>query len=95
MRLSYSQAARRDLRSIYRTSAAQFGLGQADAYRDGLLAALTFCAENPRSVRETENLSRPIRVHPFRSHIIAFMILEDSILVVRILHSRQDLKRNL
>ena len=95
MRLSYSQAARWDLKSIYRKSAEQFGLGQADLYRDGLLAALAFCAEHPRSVREAENLSRPVRVHPFKSHIIVFVILEEAILVVRILHGRQDLKRNL
>jgi toxin ParE1/3/4 len=95
MRLSYTQEARRDLRSIYRSSVEKFGLAQADLYRDGLLAALAFCAETPQAVREFPDLRVAVRIHPYRSHLIVFMIVDDAVRVIRVLHSRQDLRRAL
>jgi len=95
MRLRYTQAARQDLKAIYRSSARQFGLAQADAYRDGLLAALGFCAENPTVVREIVDNSRALRAHPYRSHLIIFVIDDETVSIVRVLHSRQDIHRNL
>ena len=90
MRLSYSPAARRDLRSIYKQSARQFGLAQADRYRTGLLQSLTFLAEHPRATAEHEGYSRPFRYHPYQSHMIFFWVDGDVLRVMRVLHQQQD-----
>lgn len=92
MRLRFSQQARRDLKAIYRKSAEQFGLVQADHYQDGLLASLSFCAESPQAVPERDDLSIPVRTHRYQSHLIVFRIVQDEVLIVRVLHGRQDVR---
>lgn len=90
MRLRYSEPARRDLKSIYQQSARQFGVAQADRYRDGLLSALKFIAENPLAVSVREGHSRPLRAHFHQSHVIIFVIEDDAVVVGRVLHQSQD-----
>lgn len=90
MRLRYSQAARQDLKIIYRQSARQFGLVQADKYRDGLLGALRFVAANPQALSLREGHKRPLRAHFYQSHVIIFVIEDDAVFVGRVLHQSQD-----
>ena len=90
MRLSYSPAARRDLLSIYKQSARQFGLAQSDRYRTGLLQALNFLAEHPRAAAEHEGYITPFRYHPYQSHMIFYRIDGDVLRIMRVLHQQQD-----
>ncbi len=40
--------------------------------------------------REHTELKPPTRLHPYGTHVIAHVLQEDGILVVRVLHGRQD-----
>ncbi|WP_416065788.1 type II toxin-antitoxin system RelE/ParE family toxin [Rhizobium sp. ZK1] len=40
--------------------------------------------------RERQELTPPMRLHPHQAHLIAYTIREDDIVIVRVLHSRQD-----
>ncbi|MET3900126.1 toxin ParE1/3/4 [Devosia sp. UYZn731] len=93
MRLKFSQAARRDLSSIFIQSARKFGLQQAETYRDGLLASLAFIAERPLAVPEYQNARRSVRVHRYQSHVVIFEAREDGVLIVRVVHGLRDINR--
>ena len=90
MRLSYSPAARRDLKSIYKQSGRQFGAEQADRYREGLLQALRFIAEHPLASPEHVGYRRPIRYHLYQSHLIFYAVEGDVLQIVRVMHQQQD-----
>lgn len=90
MRLKYSAAALADIKSIYRHSARQFGLAQADRYRSGLERVLNQIAEQPSASREHIGYTEPLRVHLYRSHVIFFVQDSDAVRIVRILHQQQD-----
>ncbi|WP_264319382.1 type II toxin-antitoxin system RelE/ParE family toxin [Rhizobium terrae] len=47
-------------------------------------------ADNPRMARERRELKPPMRLHPHQAHVIAYTIREHDILIVRVLHGRQD-----
>jgi toxin ParE1/3/4 len=49
----------------------------------------------PQADRDIIGISRngaspPVRLHPYRSHMIVYLLREDDILIVRILHGRQE-----
>jgi toxin ParE1/3/4 len=90
MRLSYSVAALRDLKAIYRQSFRQFGLAQADRYRAGLERSFRLIAEHPLASSEHAGYKRPLRVHFYQSHVIFYAIEDDIVRVVRVLHQQQD-----
>ena len=93
MRLRLTPAAISDVKRIYRESIKRFGIKQADRYQDGLAEILQVIAEHPRLNREHAQFRRPMRLHPYESHVVAYIIDEDSVAVVRILHAHQNLRR--
>ena len=93
MRLRLTPAAISDVKRIYRESIKRFGIKQADRYQDGLAEILQVIAEHPRLNREHTQFRRPMRLHPYESHVVAYIIDEDSVAVVRILHAHQNLRR--
>ncbi|HTM78714.1 MAG TPA: type II toxin-antitoxin system RelE/ParE family toxin [Devosia sp.] len=77
MKLRFSREADADLGSIYFDSVISFGIRHADAYRDGLMDSLRFISEHPYAVPERKNLKRPMRVHPYEAHLIAYLIEDE------------------
>lgn len=67
-----------------------FGVAQAQAYHDALYNTFDLIARNPGMGRERTELNPPIRVHPFRSHIILYNIEDEDILIVRVRHAHED-----
>lgn len=86
-----SRAADDDLARIAVYTVETFGIDQAIAYRDGLIRAFEFLAENPRAARRRTELKPPLRAHRFQSHLIFYDVKPDGdILIVRIRHGRED-----
>lgn len=83
-------AAQGDLEAIWRFTANRWSVRQAEAYLSGLRDVLEDLIANPRMARERFELTPPVRVHPYGSHIIIYMIETDHLAVVRIRHSREN-----
>lgn len=68
-----------------------FGLAQARRYHDELFATFDLIAANPGMARERHELSPPMRIHPFKAHLVIYRIEEiGSILIVRVRHGDED-----
>lgn len=86
-----SREAEEDLIGIWLEGFETFGPAQADKYQDGLGAAFALLAEFPELARERTELTPPLRVHPFGSHLILYLIRPaGSVFVVRVRHKRED-----
>lgn len=90
-----TRRADQDIIDIYARGAADFGIGQAERYHQGLVAAFELLSENPHLARERMEFHPPIRLHPYRAHMIVYVGAGEGILVVRVLHGRQDWERYL
>lgn len=86
-----SLAAEEDILGIAGEGVRLFGIAQARKYHDELFAVLDIIAANPRMARERHELTPPMRIHPFKAHLIVYVVAEnDDILVVRVRHSHED-----
>ena len=63
---------------------------QADDYVSDLAKAIERLAENPRIVRERIEFTPPVRIYPFKSHIVIFRDEEDHLDIIRIRHGHED-----
>ncbi len=52
---------------------------------------LDLIAKNPQMAREREEISPPVRIHPFKAHLIIYQIEQNgAILVIRIRNAFED-----
>ena len=84
-----------DFIDIYGHGHAKFGVEQAERYYEGLIATFDLLANNLRMTRERPEFRPPVRLHAYRAHKIAYIIEAEEILIVRVLHGRQDWERHL
>ena len=87
--------AEADLIDIFLESAQRFGMKQADIYAAKLSACFELLDTLPSMARERLEISPPVRVHFHGSHVIAYAIDEDDIVILRVLHERCDWEREL
>ncbi|WP_404384704.1 type II toxin-antitoxin system RelE/ParE family toxin [Caenispirillum salinarum] len=59
-------------------------------YKQGFDATLDVLDQAPLIARERLDVDPPVRLHPYRSHVIVYRVIDDGILIVRLLHARQD-----
>lgn len=85
-----SPQADEDIADAYVVGASRFGIAQAERYQDGLFALFQTLADNPLMARERHELVPPMRLHPYQAHIIVYVEDGPGVLIVRVLHGRQD-----
>lgn len=90
-----SNAAGADLDDIYVYSFETFGEARADAYFLSLRDALQTLAEKPRMGRDTSALYDGLLRHHHARHVVYYLIEDDGIFVVRVLHDAMDAPRHL
>ncbi|MDY6962600.1 MAG: type II toxin-antitoxin system RelE/ParE family toxin [Pseudomonadota bacterium] len=91
MPFSLSVRAEEDIVSIAEEGIRAFGSPVAKRYHDELFAVLELIAENPRLARERHEISPPVRIHPFKAHLVVYRINEDgTVFVIRIRHGHED-----
>lgn len=93
MKLRLSRQAKADIGRIYLESARAFGIHQADSYQSGLRESLGIIGAHPELARERSNFTRPVRVHPYEAHVIVYLLDDKGVLILRILHAHQKLRR--
>lgn len=84
-----------DLEAIADYTIAEHGIAQARLYRDSLKSCLEQLASNPTMGRKAEQLAPGLRRFEHKSHIVFYMIDNNILHVVRVLHSRMDVRRHL
>ncbi|UXS05313.1 type II toxin-antitoxin system RelE/ParE family toxin [Agrobacterium tumefaciens] len=91
MPFNLSVQAEEDIVSIAEEGIRVFGALVAKRYHDELFALFELIAANPRMARERNEISPPVRIHPFKAHLIVYRTIENgSILVIRIRHGHED-----
>lgn len=88
--LRFSEAARTDIRAIYRHGVDGFGVRQADAYAAGLRQTIHRLVLFPESAPLREGLNRTVRILPFRSHIVIYTHGESGVHILRVRHAGED-----
>jgi len=56
---------------------------------------LRLIATNPRIARERAQFKPPVRLYPYRAHLIIYLVDSAGVLMVRVLHNRQEWERHL
>ncbi len=90
MRLELSKAAQRDIDAIHAYGNTQFETLAADRYMHGLFDLFDLLCLNPEMAVEIKELKRSMRRLRYRSHVAFYRIAKSRILVVRVLHYKQD-----
>ncbi|ARM10487.1 MULTISPECIES: type II toxin-antitoxin system RelE/ParE family toxin [Rhizobium] len=86
-----TEEAEEDIIGIAETGIRLFGSAHARHYHDELYAIFDLIAANPRMARERDEISPPMRIHPFKAHLVVYTIVEgDHVLIVRIRHGHED-----
>jgi len=94
-RLLLTKAAEADLLAIWSYTAEFFSVVQADRYLDQLAAGLRSCASRPSRGRHRDDLRAGYRSALLRRHVAYFTVLDDAIVVQRVLHGSMDPDLNL
>ncbi|MFT3967865.1 MAG: type II toxin-antitoxin system RelE/ParE family toxin, partial [Sphingobium sp.] len=82
-----SREADEDIVRIYVEGARLFGCAQAESYHQELKSLFELLAANPRMARERSEIVPPVRIHPYKAHLIVYVVdASDDILIIRIRH---------
>lgn len=93
LRVVLTDQAESDLRDILNFTARTWGREQRSAYRRLMRDATTTLASSPSLGRARDDLFAGLRSFPVRSHILYYLEADDRLVIIRILHTRQDPSR--
>lgn len=85
-----SEPAGRDLEWIAEMGIAQFGGRQARLYLARIIAMFDTLAQNPMLGIERHSAHGPVRLMPSGRHHILYVIENDDIVILRIVHALQN-----
>ncbi len=94
-RVEFADEARADIRSIVTYTIGQWGVRQARSYVAGLRKFCAELARMPAVGRDAAWLVAGLRSFPYESHVIYYREIEDGIVIVAVIHKRQDPERRL
>jgi toxin ParE1/3/4 len=90
-----SNKAAADLEDIYLFTRKTFGEAKADAYFSSLSDCLDLLAETPRLGHRAGHIVPELFCHLHASHLVFYMIEQNGIFIVRILHRSMEPARHL
>ena len=86
MRLELTLLATQDLRNLHRYGVGEYGATAADDYLAELFATFEVIAQWPYAVRERLAVRPPVRLRPHRAHNILYSVIDETAVVLRVLH---------
>ena len=90
MAFRLTREADRDVAELYSFGTLTFGLPAATSYALGLQEEFHLLSEFPRAARERYEVRPPVRILPYGSHVIAYRIEDEDVVIVRVLHHSVD-----
>jgi toxin ParE1/3/4 len=84
-----SPAAQGDLDTIWSYTAQTWSVAQAEAYLRGLAEVFAMLCAHPGIARERQDVTPPVRLHPYRAHLVIYRIAEDHVVILRVVHGRR------
>jgi toxin ParE1/3/4 len=90
LRLVFTPKAEADLASIWAFTAERWSATQAERYLTGLGDTLALFRAHPEIARRRTEFTPPVRLHPYRSHVVIFTADEEALEVIRVVHMRAD-----
>lgn len=87
-----SPKARQDLEDIWLFTAGRWSIEQAEVYIRDLNAKFVAVSLNPDVYRLRREFDPPVRMARHQSHSIIFTVDDQCIVILRIVHGRQDLE---
>jgi toxin ParE1/3/4 len=90
-----SRRADQDIIDIYLWGHRRFGPPRAELYHDALMQTFDLIAENPRIARERPQFVPAVRIYPHQSHLVIYGLEGEDVLILRVLHGRQEWERHL
>lgn len=94
-KFTVSQAANADIRSIARYTQDTWGGDQRRRYLNGLNEKFDMLAAMPEMAAERRDFRPPVRIHHYEKHLIIYVISDDGVLIVRVLHQNMDVPAQL
>jgi toxin ParE1/3/4 len=94
-RFELAEQALFDLMAIADYTAERWGKTQALTYLDALEVRLAALARQPLLGRQRDDLADGLLSFPFESHVIFYTRTASGIMVIRVLHKRQDPHRHI
>ena len=91
-RLRFARAAEADLERIEAEGFERFGVHQTVDYIEGLWDVFELIAASPRLAPLRRDLGWPVRIHPWRAHLIVYSEDNNGVTIRRILYGRQDVR---
>ena len=89
-RLDVSEDAERDLDSIFEYSVRTWGYERAIRYAESITETLNRLLTFPMLGHGRGNLRPGIRAYSIAEHIVFYLLRDDQIYIVRVLHVRED-----
>lgn len=94
-KLVFTDSAQMDLESIYDSTAEHWNTNQAKNYLHHLHDLLITLTENQKIGLVRDSLGENVQSFPFKSHHIFYFCTNDTLNILRILHSSRDPVRHL
>lgn len=95
MTYKLTRKAAEDITHIYLEGVAAFGTAQAEQYHAGIETTFELLSQNPNLARKRHEITPPVHIHPYESHIIIYTIdKQNNVLIIRVRHGREDWKNN-
>ena len=91
---TYSKRAERDLIQIYKDTAKEWGVLQADEYNRKLQKTITLLADHPNAGQRCDEIKTGCRRFQCEKHLFLYRKRKADIFVIRILHTRMDYQRH-
>lgn len=83
--------AEEDIVDIAETGLRLFGAAQARRCHADLFDLFELIAANPRMARERQEIEPPVRILPFKAHLVISLVDTDGdVLVVRVRHGHEN-----
>jgi len=90
-----SSRAEQDLTDIWVYTAEEWSLAQADTYLEELVSGIDQLREHPMMGSSRDDLRKNYRALTVNQHIVFYMVSDNEVQVIRVLHKSVDTPRHL